>query len=189
MQVHNYRLIRHFLRFVLDFSRLWYFEFSFFRSRTILNCALLIGAPWIILWVICLQPTFPNPHFTLSRNRNKIVMFTLMSDPFSFMVALAGSWGSLHTVPYEFPDDYPRIFLYWREFIVLFMAIFGIVWKYRKQIFFKKIKKTKKTYSKKGHAKKTCGKKVYYKKLYYKKRNSKPRTRKWIGEWFGLWIG
>ena len=101
-----------------------------------------------------------------------------MSDPFSFMVALAGTWGSLHTVPYNFSDDYPKFFSYWREFVVVFMAIFGIVWKYRKEIFFKKTKKNKKTYTKKGHAKKICGKKVYYKKLYHKKRNFKLRTKK-----------
>ena len=60
-------------------------------------------------------------------------MYTLVSDPFSFMVGLAGSLGSLYTVPYQFPNG-PKIFGWWRELIVIFMAIFGVAWKYRKQI-------------------------------------------------------
>ena len=104
-----------------------------------------------------------------------------MSDPFSFMVALAGTWGSLHTVPYEFPEDYPRFFLYWREFMVIFMAIFGVVWKYRKEIFFKKTKKMKKTKQMKKTNKKGYTKKVYTRKTYAKKSyttNVKPRKGK-----------
>ena len=100
-----------------------------------------------------------------------------MSDPFSFMVALAGSWGSLHTVPYEFPENFSRIFSYWREFMVIFMAFFGIVWKYRKEIFYKKIKKNKKAI-KKGHTKKVYTKKSYAKKSY----STKPKKVKFISD-------
>ena len=98
-----------------------------------------------------------------------------MSDPFTFMATLIGCWGSLHTVPYE-PHQY------WREPIVILMAIFGIVWKFRLEIFFKKVKKVrkikktnkknlnKKIYPQKTYAKKAYGKKSYSTKSYSKKR-------------------
>ena len=122
------------------------------------------------------SPLFPIP---ISRfheiNVTKSIMFTFMSDPFTFMATLIGCWGSLHTVPYK-PHQY------WREPIVILMAIFGIVWKFRLEIFFKKVKKVrkikkgnkknlnKKIYPQKTYAKKAYGKKSYTTKSYSKKR-------------------
>ena len=72
MQIKNLLVYQSFFERFRFFSLVIFWIFVF-RSRTILNCALLIGAPWIIRWVICLQPTLSNPYFTLSRNsRNKI---------------------------------------------------------------------------------------------------------------------
>ena len=96
-----------------------------------------------------------------------------MSDPFTFMATLIGCWGSLHTVPYE-PHQY------WREVIVIFLTIFGIVWKFRLEIFCKKVKKVKKVY-KKNLGKKVYAQKYYAKKIYGKKSyttNVKPRKGK-----------
>ena len=116
-----------------------------------------------------------------------------MSDPFTFMATLVGCLGSLHTISrYKRLDE---LFKFWREFFVIFMAIFAVTWKYRKEIFYKKVKKNKKTKKtdKKGHAKKITIKKNSAKKAYSTKSHSKLRKRKvtfcWIGEWFGSWIG
>ena len=167
------------------------FEFSFFDLELFWIPRFWLERPESSDESSASSPLIPIPisHFQ-ETTVTKSIMFTLMSDPFSFMVALAGSWGSLHTVPHEFSDEFPRIFSYWRELTVIFMAIFGIVWKYRKNIFFKKIKKNKKIYPKRAHTKKVNGKKIYYKKLYYKKHYPKLNKRKvtfkeWIGEWFG----
>ena len=198
MQVKKLPVYYSFLKLSWFFSiwRVWIFSFWFWISR-------------FLSWAFMMSqrgressdessassPLFPIP---ISRfheiNVTKSTMFTLMSDPFTFMATLIGCWGSLHTVPYE-PHQY------WREPIVIFMAIFGIVWKFRLEIFFKKVKKVKnvkkaykknlakKVYAQKFYAKKTYGKKPYSTKSYAKPRKGKVTFQVWIGEWFGLWIG
>ena len=94
------------------------------------------------------------------------------------MVSLVDCLGSLHTISrYERLD---KQFEFWREFLIIFMAIFAVIWKYRIEIFYKKVKKNKKTKKtdKKGHAKKITIKKNYAKKAYSTKSHSKLRKRK-----------
>ena len=86
-----------------------------------------------------------------------------MSDPFTFMLSLIECLGSLHTI-----DRYEP-FEFWRESVIIFMAIFGIVWKYRLELFFKKNKKVKKIKKKMKNYKKREAKKVYAKRTYAKK--------------------
>ena len=100
-------------------------------------------------------------------------MFTLMSDPFTFMATLLQCWGSLHTIAYE-------PYQFWREIVIIFMTFFGVVWKFRREIFFKKVKKVKKIKKgyKKGDAKKIFTKKNYAKKAYSTRSYSKHKKRK-----------
>ena len=97
------------------------------------------------------------------------------------MVALVDCLGSLHTISrYERLD---KQFEFWREFFILFMAIFAVIWKYRLEIFFKKNKKVKKIKKKikaykKGEAKKVYAQRTYAKKAYSTKSFSKIKKRK-----------
>ena len=63
----------------------------------------------------------------------------LQSDFFNFTVGLICSLGSLYSVDYKIGPGAPKFLIWWRELVVLSLAVISIAWKYRKPI--KKAKK------------------------------------------------
>ena len=143
--ISSWKLLKNILPVYRPFSQLNFFLFSCFQILEVSflisnwNCALLIGAPWFRLWLINLQAPLLESliHVFTPGVKNQIIM-KLQSDSFNFCVGLICSLGSLYAVTYDGGPDAPAIVAWWREIVVLTLALYSIVWKHRKPI-----KKTK----------------------------------------------
>ena len=71
------------------------------------------------------RPPFSNPLFTPGVKIN--IIMKLQSDSFCYIVGLICGWGSLYATPFEF-------FPYWREVVILFLALYGMACKNRETV-------------------------------------------------------